>query len=439
MVVLRWSQQVHYSEEIKSLKAGSGLKQGRLARLSPVLVQDVLRVGGRLKNSSVSEDTKFPIIISPESPVAESIIRSIHLQMGHGGREQVLSRLRERYWVVQANALTRLVLSKCVVCRRSFGNSLTQMMADLPSDRVSPDLPPFTNTGVDFFEPFHVKQGRSLVKRYGVLFICLVTRAVHIEMAVSLDTDAFVNALRRFIARRGQVKSMRSDNGTNFVGAERELREAIRGWNQSKISSFLLQRSIDWTFNTPAASHHGGSWERLIRSIRRILAGLLKEQTLTNDGLRTLLSEVESILNSRPLTRSLSDPNDLSCLTPNHLLLLKDQLSLHNRCFCQGGQLRTPSLEAGAVFKWPLLEEVGLRVLAIPSRETEMAFPSAKCAGRGYHLSCRSECSNRILAFRQGASCFSWWKWLRSAEVKTKASTLVRPVPKLVMVLECDN
>ena len=328
MVVLRWSQQVHYPEEIKSLKAGSRLKQGKLARLSPVLVQDVLRVGGRLKNSSVSEDTKFPIIISPESPVAESIIRSIHLQMGHGGREQVLSRLRERYWVVQANALTRRVLSKCVVCRRSFGNSLTQMMADLPSDRVSPDLPPFTNTGVDFFGPFHVKQGRSLVKRYGVLFTCLVTRAVHIEMAVSLDTDAFVNALRRFIARRGQVKSMRSDNGTNFVGAERELREAIRGWNQSKIASFLLQRSIDWTFNTPAASHHGGSWERLIRSTRRILAGLLKEQTLIDDGLRTLLSEVESILNSRPLTRSSSDPNDLICLTPNHLLLLKDQPSL---------------------------------------------------------------------------------------------------------------
>ena len=184
MVVLWWSHKVHYSEEIKSLKAGSGLKQDRLARLSPVLVQDVLRVGGHLKDSSVSEDTKFPIIISPESPVAESIIRSIPLQMGHGGREQVLSRLRERYWVVQANALTRCVLSKCVVCRRSFGNSLTQMMADLPSDRVSTDLPPFTNTSVDFFGSFHVKQGHSLVKRYGVLFTSGHSRSTHRDGSV---------------------------------------------------------------------------------------------------------------------------------------------------------------------------------------------------------------------------------------------------------------
>ena len=360
--------------------------------------------------------------------------------MGHGGREQVLSRLQERYWVVQANALTRRVLSKCVVCRRSFGNSLTQMMADLPSDRVSPDLPPFTNTGVDFFGPFHVKQGRSLVKRYGVLFTCLFTRAVHIEMAVSLDTDAFVNALRRFIARRGQVKSMRSDNGTNFVGAERELREAIRGWNQSKISSFFLQRSVDWTFNTPAASHHGGSWERLIRSIRRILAGLLKEQTLTDDSLRTLLSEVESILNSRPLTRSSSDPNDLSCLTPNHLLLLKDQPSLPIGVFVKEDNYvrrrwrQVQYLSDLFWKKWvreylPFLQErqkwlfpqrnvqVGDIVLVVDPSAPRGSWPLGKVQA----------------VFPDGSG------GVRSAEVKTKASTLVRPVTKLSMVLECDN
>ena len=116
------------------------------------------------------------------------------------------------------------------------------MMTDLPSDQVAPDLSPFTNTVVDFFGPFHVKQGRSLVKHYDVFFTCLVTHSINIKMTVSLDADAFANALMRFIARRGQVKSMRSDNGMNFVGTERKLCEYIQAWNQSKIMPFLLHR-----------------------------------------------------------------------------------------------------------------------------------------------------------------------------------------------------
>ena len=101
-------------------------------------------------------------------------------------------------------------------------------MADLPLDRIIPDQPPFTYVGVDFFGPFEVKRGRSHVKRYGVLFTCLTTRAVHIEIAHSLDTDSCVNALCRFTCRGGQVKIMRSDNGTNFVAAERDTRGTSR-------------------------------------------------------------------------------------------------------------------------------------------------------------------------------------------------------------------
>ena len=111
------------------------------------------------------------------------------------------------------------------------------------------------------------------MKRYGVLFTCLASRAVHLEMAASLDTDAFINALRRFVARRGQVRVMRSDNGTNLVGGERELREAMQDWNTYRIETFLQQKNITWLFNAPGASHHGGSWERLIRSSRRIMVG----------------------------------------------------------------------------------------------------------------------------------------------------------------------
>ncbi|KAK3728196.1 hypothetical protein QZH41_004911 [Actinostola sp. cb2023] len=115
---------------------------------------------------------------------------------------------------------------------------------------------------------------------------------------------------------------MRSDNGGNFVKGERELREAIRDWNQAQIHDYLLQRNIKWTFNPPAGSHHGGVWERCIRTVRKVMKAVVREQTLDDEGLNTLMCEAESIINSRPLTKLSDDPRDMEPLTPNHLLLL---------------------------------------------------------------------------------------------------------------------
>lgn len=140
---------------------------------------------------------------------------------------------------------------------------------------VYPDKPPFTYVGVDCFGPFEIKRGRSLLKRYGIIFTCMAIRAVHLEMLSSLDTNSFINGLRRFIARRGQALELRSDNGTNFVGAERELREEIERLNQTLISYTLLQKGIKWTFNPPTGSHHGGAWESL-ESVRKVLNSVLR-------------------------------------------------------------------------------------------------------------------------------------------------------------------
>jgi len=196
-------------------------------------------------------------------------------------------------------------------------------MADLPSERVAPSEPPFTFVGVDFFGPFFVKVGRSQVKRYGCIFTCMAVRAVHIEVAHSMETDSFINALQRFICRRGQPKEIRSDNGTNFVGGERELREAVAEWNKSKMYEFMRQKEINWKFNPPAASHMGGVWERQIRTIRKILSTLMNSQPLNDETLQTLMCIVENIINSRPLTVVSDDPKDLEPLTPNHLLHLR--------------------------------------------------------------------------------------------------------------------
>ncbi|KAL2093037.1 hypothetical protein ACEWY4_010349 [Coilia grayii] len=197
-----------------------------------------------------------------------------------------------------------------------------QKMADLPVERVVPDLPAFTNVGVDYFAPVEVKKGRGRVKRYGVLFTCLPSRAVDLEVAYALYTYSCINAMWRFMCRRGQISHLISDNGTNFIRAERELREAVSNLDHSKIQHALLPNGLTWTFNPPAGSHHGGVWERLIRLVKRVLSSTLRLQTLDDESFHTVLFEAEAILNSCPITKASENVNDLEALTPNHVLLL---------------------------------------------------------------------------------------------------------------------
>ena len=203
-------------------------------------------------------------------------------------------------------------------------------MADLPIDKVEPFKPPFNSIGVDYVGPFEVKRGRSLVKRYGCLFTCLTVRAIHIEVVHSLDVSSFLNALERFICRRGKPEIIRSDNATNFVAGQKELKAAIADWNSRKIEEFLRQKCILWKFNPPAASHMGGVWER---SVRNVLRFVLKEQTLDDESLATVMCEIEAIINGRPITLVSDDAKDLNPLTPNHLLLLRSGAYLPPRVF----------------------------------------------------------------------------------------------------------
>ncbi|XDV29292.1 hypothetical protein PO909_032429 [Leuciscus waleckii] len=300
-------------------------RSSRICRLDPVLDEGILRVGGRMHKSAMPDETKHPCILPKDSHISILLLRHIHERCGHSGRNHMLSELRKKYWIIKANSLARKVLSRCVMCRRVKGKEGEQKMTDLPLERILPDLPPFTNVGLDYFGPIEVRRGRSTIKRYGVLFTCMSSRAVHLEVAFSLDTDSCIHALRRFVCRRGQIKHIRSDNGTNLVGAQVELKKALMTLDKLKIQDALLPDGIKWSFNPPAASHHGGVWERLIRSVRYVLYSTLHQQSIDDEGLQTLFCEVEAILNNRPLSTVSSDPYDLEPLTPNHLLLLKTQ------------------------------------------------------------------------------------------------------------------
>ena len=327
--LVSYVQQQSFRDEMTSLQKGLPIKKSsRMYKLDPILQHGILRVGGRLSKLAMPEETKHPAILPKDNHLSKILLHHTHALVGHCGRNQMIAKLRTKYWIIRANSAARRITQDCILCRRWHGTAMTQKMSDLPLHRITPDLPPFTHTGLDYFGPIEVKRGRSKVKRYGALFTCLASRAVHLEMAYSMDTDSCISALRRFICRRGQVKEIVSDNGTNFVGTERELREALTHLNLSKIQHLIHAEGIKWTFNPPYGPHHGGVWERLIRIIKKILYSITREQTLDDESLQTALCEVEAIMNDRPITVLSQDVKDPEPLTPNHLLQMKRRPTL---------------------------------------------------------------------------------------------------------------
>lgn len=241
--------------------------------------------------------------------------------MSHSGVEHIFAELQQQYWIPKVRSALRKIAKSCHVCRKHNAKPDPPLMASLPQSRLQAFTPPFYNTGGDYFGPLLIKERRLTVKRYGCLFTCLVTRAVHLEIAHSLETDSFIMALRRMMARRGKPRNIYSDNGINFVGAERELKECLDGMDQAKISDTLSRDRIQWFLNPPSAPHFGGVWERLVKSPKKALKITLNGQLVNDETLLTLTAEVESLLNSRPLTHVSVDPQDLEAITPNHFLI----------------------------------------------------------------------------------------------------------------------
>ena len=248
------------------------------------------------------------MILPSKGHVTELVIRHFHADAAHVETEQTLAGIRQRFWVLHGKSAVRRALKKCVTCTRFRGRSQEQVMGMLVGGQLAVE-PPFTHVGVDYFGPFSVKVGCSTCKRWVCIFTCIAMRAVHLEVAHSLSSDSFLSALSRFVARRGRPRYIYSDNGTNFVAANKELNQSLTARNE-KVHGALLQQGVDWNFNPPHSSHRGGLWERLIRSVRSVLAVLLQDRTLMEEAFVTVMTEVEGVLNSRPLTSVSSDGRD---------------------------------------------------------------------------------------------------------------------------------
>lgn len=330
LVIARSSQQFHFSGLIHELSQGRAVSVKVLARLRPFLDnENIVRVGGRLSRSDLSDDQKYPVMLSKTSHFSVLLIRHWHDITGHGGPRIVSSLVCRQYWILSVRALIRTTISRCTTCVRITAKNPQPVMADLPSSRVT-ECHPFARVGVDYAGPFSVKENRlrkpRQYKMYLAVFVCFTVRAVHLEYVSDLSTGAFIAALHRFVARRGLPTDVYSDCGTNFIGANNLLRALVN--DPACRDQLTASVHCTWHFNPPGAPHFGGLWEAAVRSSKSLLMRIMGEHTFTIEEFGTVLCRCEAILNSRPITPASSDPTELVCLTPGHFLIGRPLLAV---------------------------------------------------------------------------------------------------------------
>ena len=317
---LQEAETLWLKEAQKSLH--SRMQKKEFDALSP-FVDDkgLIRVGGRVDNAVVTYDSRHPALLPYEHRISLLITRYMH-QCGHSGVASTTAKIRARYWILKASKLTKSVKFKCAVCREMACRAETQQMADLPSLRLAPFTPPFHYTACDYFGPVKVKVGRNkIAKHYGVIFTCLNTRAVHLEMAADCSTMEFIQVLRRFFSVRGYPAVMMSDNGSQMIGAARELREMVKGFEKDHLREFCAEKGIEWKFTTPASPHQNGCTEALVKTCKTALKRAIGEQVLAPLELYTCLLEIANLVNQRPIGRIPNDPDDGAYVCPNDMLL----------------------------------------------------------------------------------------------------------------------
>nr|CAH7738741.1 unnamed protein product [Callosobruchus chinensis] len=326
--LVKLSQTESFPEEIATLKRRNSLQtSSKLLSLNPFLDDDgLLRVGGRLQNSSFHYEVKHPAIISSKHKFTKLLFEAEHKRLLHAGPQQLLFSIRQRYWPISGRNLAKQTVHSCLRCYRLKPALYLPLMGSLPKERVTP-APPFFTTGVDYAGPILIKskssRGATLTKAYIALFICFTTKAIHLELVCDLTKDAFIGAFRRFTARRGKPSEVWSDNGTNFKGAHSELLElaSFLDKNQTPLQESINNFGTNWKFIPAFSPHFGGLWEAGIKSAKKHLSRVLGNLKMTFEEYYTILTQVEAILNSRPITPISSCPDDLLALTPSHFLI----------------------------------------------------------------------------------------------------------------------
>lgn len=326
-VWIRHAQSLFYHQELSALQRHHQLdNRSSIRSLSPFIDEEsMLRVGGRLKHALLSFDERHPIILSPKSHFTELVIQAYHQRALHGGTQLTLNLIRQKFWIPRGRLMVKHCIHHCISCVRWRAASPQPPMGNLLAARVTPNRP-FLHVGVDSAGPIFLRtrgRGHKSYKAFICVFICMTSKAVHLEAVSDYTTDAFLAAFQRFSSRRGLCTDVYSDCGTNFVGADAQLRTLFRAISPEaqRIANGVGNKGIRWHFNPPAAPHFGGIWEAVVKSVKHHLRRMIGEATLTFEEMSTLLTQVEACLNSRPLQALSDDPNDLNALTPGHFII----------------------------------------------------------------------------------------------------------------------
>ena len=269
----------------------------------------IIRCEGRLLHADLPYDSKFPILLTRDSPFVSLLIQDAHHRVKHQGVNSTLAYIRTKYWIPQGKKVVRSIIHRCIICRRFNCKPYQYPEAPpLPEDRVSLQHP-FKISGVDCLGPVYVKDiyinSSDVYKSWISLFTCASTRAIHLELVVDSSGPSFLNALKRFISTRGIPQKVISDNGPNFTAQE--------------VQNYVSDLNINWTFNPPAAPWWGGFFERMVQMVKRCLIKVLFKVTLNFEEMSTVLKDIECTLNDRPLTSISTDISE-GALTPNHLI-----------------------------------------------------------------------------------------------------------------------
>lgn len=329
LLIIKIDQSLHFKKEIQMLKASRNVS-GPLKDLHPFLDQQgLLRVGGRLHHSDVPYSQKHPVILPKGSRITDLIISREHIRLLHAGPKLLLSRLNEKYWLVNGLRQIKKVTHKCITCFRLKANAAKQLMGSLPEQRVTATSKPFQRIGIDYCGPFQVKNSRVrraiISKGYVCVFVCFVTKAIHLEASSDLSTDCFMACFKRFISRRGLPSEVFCDNGGAFRGAGNQLNELYKLNNsevhQTLVQQFSSQEGIKFHFTPSYSPVFAGLAEAGVKSFKYHLKRIVQKCILTYEQLNTVLVEIEAVLNSRPLLPLSSDITDFSYITPGHFLI----------------------------------------------------------------------------------------------------------------------
>ncbi|XP_055600806.1 uncharacterized protein LOC129749761 [Uranotaenia lowii] len=331
-----------FAEELKALSKGDFVsRQSKLRWFNPKVFPDgLLRIGGRLSNSTESEAAKHPIVLPARHDLTRLILEHFHRRLLHAGPQLLLATVRLKFWPLGGRGVARQVVQKCHTCFKARPTPIQQFMAELPVSRVTVSRA-FSKAGVDYFGPIYIRPAprRPVVKAYVAIFVCMSTKAVHLELVSDLSTERFIQALRRFVGRRGKCVELFSDNGTNFVGARNQMSELLsllKSQNhREKLYKECGNDGIKWHFNPPSAPHFGGLWEAAVRSAKKHILRVIGENPVSSEDFTTLLVQVEACLNSRPITPLSNDPNDLEPLTPGHFIIGESLQSMPDKTYEQ--------------------------------------------------------------------------------------------------------